>query len=59
MDMYWPAYTLIVSNVAREAKRVAHPWCTRIVDFIVKNVDTTIFCLIYLLKFSAIEFFKN
>ncbi len=26
MDMYWPADTQLVSNVAREAKRVAHPW---------------------------------
>jgi len=26
--MYWPADTQLVSNVAREAKRVAHP-CTR------------------------------
>jgi len=25
MDTYWPGDTLIVSNVAREAKRVAHP----------------------------------
>jgi len=25
MDMFWPADTLLVSNVAREAKRVAHP----------------------------------
>ena len=25
MDIYWPKNTLLVSNVAREAKRVAHP----------------------------------
>jgi len=24
IDMYWPAETELVSNVAREAKRVAH-----------------------------------
>ena len=24
--MYWPVDTLLASNVAREAKRVAHPW---------------------------------
>jgi hypothetical protein len=24
--MYWPADTKLVTNVAREAKRVAHPW---------------------------------
>ena len=24
--MYWPADTLLVANVAREAKSVAHPW---------------------------------
>jgi len=28
MDMFWPVDTLIVSDVAREAKRVAHP-CLR------------------------------
>jgi hypothetical protein len=26
MDMFWPADTKLVSNVARQAKRVAHPW---------------------------------
>ncbi len=26
MDMYWPVDTYFVSNVAHEAKRVAHPW---------------------------------
>jgi len=24
--MYWPADSYLISNVAREAKRVAHPW---------------------------------
>jgi len=28
--MYWPEDTYIVSNVAREAKRVAHPWSNSI-----------------------------
>ncbi len=28
MDIYWPVDTYLVSNVAREAKRVAHP-CSR------------------------------
>jgi len=27
LDMYWPTDTLIVSNVALEAKRVSHPCC--------------------------------
>ncbi len=26
MDMYWPVDTKLVSNVAREDKRIAHPW---------------------------------
>jgi len=29
MEMYWPGDTLIVSNVAREVKRVAYPWNRR------------------------------
>ncbi len=34
MDMYWPADTKIVSNVAREAKRVAHPWLIQLFAYI-------------------------
>ncbi len=34
MDIYWPGDTLLVSNVAREAKRVAHPWSRGSVDVI-------------------------
>jgi len=30
MDMDWPGDTLIVSNVARKAKRVAHPWSSHL-----------------------------
>ena len=37
MDIYWPADSYLISNVAREAKRVAHP-CSRLMyDSILNN----------------------
>ncbi len=31
--MYWPTDTWLASNVAREAKRVAHPWTKGFIRF--------------------------